>query len=113
MAQQIECIEMLARDRKVLCPGEQVRRQDVLGVLDQFILREAIDEIGDFAGTDECEDKAAGALDNGVRAFQQDSQQKDLTYATFVHGARSFPSALVASSSTRSRSPHRAQHSTA
>src|SRR5665213_64619 len=85
VAEKIEGIEALGADGKILRQAQKMRRDEVVRILDQLLLGERVDQIRNGAGADEGDDKAADALDESVRSFQQDADLENLVDAAFVH----------------------------
>jgi hypothetical protein len=64
-----------------------MRRDKIIWVLNQLVLREPIDPSHDARGADESESKAADALDNRMGALQQYAHFEDTVNPLLVHPA--------------------------
>jgi hypothetical protein len=85
VAQQIERIEVLRFDGKILREGQQVGRDEIFGIFDQLLLSKAIDECRDCIGADQGKGDAAGASQQRMRSFQQHTDLEDLMNPMFVY----------------------------
>jgi hypothetical protein len=64
-----------------------MHRDKIVGVLNQFVLREAIDPSHDAGGAGESESEAADALDNRMGTLQQHAHFEDTVNPLLVHPA--------------------------
>ncbi len=63
VAEKVEGIEVLGAEGKTLRQGREMCSDKVIGILDQFILGERVNQASYRAGADEGQHQAADALD--------------------------------------------------
>ena len=62
-----------------------MRRDKVVGIIDQLLLREPVNPSHDACGGNESQQEATDALDNRVDALQQHAHFEDAVNTLFVH----------------------------
>ena len=85
VAEQVECIEVVLRDREVAREMEQAGGDPVVLVLADCVIAPAVDGIDDGRGADEVERDAADYLEQRVEALQGHADDEDLVDAFFLH----------------------------
>src|SRR5690242_6620204 len=85
MAQQIEGIEVFGAHGKILCPHEQVRRDKIVLILDQLLLRERIHDVHYFARRHESKDNACHTVNPVMSALEEHAAKENLMNAMLVH----------------------------
>src|SRR5579863_5859949 len=85
MAQQIEGIESLRADREILRPHEQVRCNEIVRVLDKFVLSEPVGEVRDRVCTDDGQCNTAEAFDERVSSLEQNTHLEELVDPLLFH----------------------------
>lgn len=85
VAQQIERVEVLRLDGKILREGKQVGRDEIFWIFDQLLLSELVDESRNRIGADQGKGDAARAFQQGMHPFHKHADLKDLMNPMFVY----------------------------
>jgi hypothetical protein len=62
-----------------------VRGDEIVRILDQFFLRQPIDQADNRAGADDCHRDPAGAFEQCVCTLEEDADFENLMDAVFAH----------------------------
>src|SRR5258706_1512507 len=111
VAQQVECVEVPAADREVLCHAQQLCRHEIVRVLDKLVLRQPGNQADDGFGTDQGEGDPGGTVEQRESALEQQAPREDLVDAAL--GRRSHCYGSPRSRRSNLGSPGHASNSTA